>query len=618
MRSAGRTCFLLLIGCALSQAAENANLELPEIEGPKPWNDKPVLNDSSRFTFGVMTDNTGGHRPGIWLKGIKQLNLLRPEFVVSVGDLIEGYTTNIEEIEAQWKEFLADTDQIQMRFFFVPGNHDLSNPVLHKIWREKFGREWYSFNYQGVHFLCLSSEDPHETHMSDEQVDFVRADLKQNKDARWTFVFMHKPLWVNAERAIAAGNEDPTNWRKVEEMLKDRPHTVFAGHVHHYLQFDRNGTNYYQLGTTGGGSQLRGVPYGEFDHITWVTMEQDGPRVANVLLGGVLAPDAVTEQGIARFRRFLNQVIVRVIPVLGESDDSLVGGKIQIPIANQFDTPVRLSASIHHLPLKGLTLSPERIEYEAQPGDERTLVVEYSFASPIPIEQLASASLTATIQSVEKVPLTAEISVPITIDRQIPCPKRAKSVVIDGQLDEWKLDQRTAERPPMFGNTKDWNGKGDASIAFTLGYDDANLYVAARVKDDRVMPGKDRFYVRLDARPIEERIAKPEYDAGCYRIEATVPEQEGTLPISFTADGVGSIEEITSSAYQKTNDGYDVEIAIPIANLVSAQGADWKSFQLTTGLADVDGDDDSPTYMLWRGSMDVLERNTNFAHFKRD
>lgn len=603
----------ILVSAAEKPAPDQ--IRLPEIDGPKPWSEKPILNGPDRFQFAVMTDNTGGHRPGIWLDGIRHVNLLRPEFVVSVGDLIEGYTEDKSEIEAMWKEFLAGMESMQMRFFFVPGNHDLSNPVMHKVWKEKFGREWYSFDYHGVHFLCLSSEDPKQTHMSDEQVEWIEKDLAEHADARWTFAFMHKPLWVTAEQSMAAGNGDPTNWKKVEALLKDRPHTVFAGHVHHYVQYDRNGTNYYHLATTGGASQLRGVPYGEFDHVTWVTMEADGPRVAHVRLGGVLAPDIVTEPGIARFRKFLDRAQVRIVPVLGSAEDTLQTGKIRVTISNRFETPIRVSAVIQNLPLRGLLLNPERIDYQAAAGEERELVVDYSFQEPVPIDQLNSASLVATIQSVEDRPLSAETSIPIAIDRQIPLPKRTEAVVVDGKLDEWKLDQKSPKRPILFGDTKGWNGAGDASVAFTLGYDDENLYFAGRVTDDRVVPGRDRMYLRLDARPMDERLANPRYAKGCYRIE-TSPAAEGEPVATLTADDGGTAHPVSKIASRLVNKGYEIEMAIPLANIVDAQGDDWKDFQFTVGLADVD-EGSSTAYLLWRGSQGILERNTNFGTFVR-
>jgi hypothetical protein len=101
---------------------------------------------------------------------------------------------------------------------------------------------------------------------------------------RWTIVCVHRPLWSQANLA-------KNGWLDVEKALADRPYTVFAGHVHRFRKFVRQGRNYYQLATTGGGSKMRGLRYGEFDQIAWVTMKKDGPVIANVLLDGVYDAD---------------------------------------------------------------------------------------------------------------------------------------------------------------------------------------------------------------------------------------------------------------------------------------------------------------------------------------
>ncbi len=83
---------------------------LPNLKGPHPWSDKPVLDDPSRFHIAIMTDRTGGHRPGVWMQAVESINLLRPDFVMSVGDLIEGYTENEAQVQKEWKEFLGFID----------------------------------------------------------------------------------------------------------------------------------------------------------------------------------------------------------------------------------------------------------------------------------------------------------------------------------------------------------------------------------------------------------------------------------------------------------------------------------------------------------------------------
>jgi 3',5'-cyclic AMP phosphodiesterase CpdA len=264
-----------------------------------PWNHLRLNNGPGEFQFAIVSDRTGGHRPRVFSQAVARLNLLQPEFVMSVGDLIEGYTENPERLAGEWREFQGFVGQLEMPFFYVPGNHDISNPAMDKLWKEKFGRRYYYFVYKGVLFVVLNSEDPPGVgggNISEEQRAWLQRTLAENRDVRWTLVFLHKPLWT-------AANLERNGWLDVEKALAGRPYTVFCGHVHRYQKFVRNGQSYYQLATTGGGSKLRGTSYGEFDHIVWVTMKQDGPVLANIMLDGVLGenlqPPASDEPGVA-------------------------------------------------------------------------------------------------------------------------------------------------------------------------------------------------------------------------------------------------------------------------------------------------------------------------------
>ena len=60
---------------------------------------------------------------------------MRPEFVVSVGDLIEGYTDDPAVLDREWDEFEGFVGRLQMPFFYVPGNHDMSNAVMAEEWQ---------------------------------------------------------------------------------------------------------------------------------------------------------------------------------------------------------------------------------------------------------------------------------------------------------------------------------------------------------------------------------------------------------------------------------------------------------------------------------------------------
>ena len=62
------------------------------VEDLNPWSSLDLNNDPNNFQFAIVTDRTGGHRAGVFPDAIRKLNLLQPEFVISVGDLIEGGT----------------------------------------------------------------------------------------------------------------------------------------------------------------------------------------------------------------------------------------------------------------------------------------------------------------------------------------------------------------------------------------------------------------------------------------------------------------------------------------------------------------------------------------------
>jgi hypothetical protein len=293
---------MLATALALSRQTSQSGDMLIQVEDRNPWTHLRFNNDPAEFRFAIVSDRTGGHRARVFSQAVEQLNLLQPEFVLSVGDLIEGFTENADRLNTEWKEFQGYVSRLQMPFFYVPGNHDITNLVMQDLWKEKFGRSYYSFSYRGVLFLVLHSDDPPGKggHISEEQVEFVKKTLAAHSDSRWTMVYLHKPLWTYA-------NLEKNGWLEVEKGLGNRPYTVFAGHIHHYQKFVRNGRDYYQLATTGGDSKMRGVPYGEFDHLVWVTMKKSGPVLANLLLDGILPEDLrkpiTEEKGIPETNR---------------------------------------------------------------------------------------------------------------------------------------------------------------------------------------------------------------------------------------------------------------------------------------------------------------------------
>src|SRR5262245_56610627 len=59
-------------------------------EAKNPWTGLTPNISPDQFQIAVVSDRTGGHRRGVFSRAVQQVNLLQPEFVMSVGDLIEG------------------------------------------------------------------------------------------------------------------------------------------------------------------------------------------------------------------------------------------------------------------------------------------------------------------------------------------------------------------------------------------------------------------------------------------------------------------------------------------------------------------------------------------------
>jgi len=317
IRLAGCLLALSLFGvCAAGQpAGPDEPAFQHEITGQAvPWTRHPFDDEPDKYTFALFSDLTGGEREGIFNVAIAQLNLLRPEFIVNVGDLIEGGTTDNALLTTEWDSFDQRAGNARAPVFHTGGNHDLTNPDMWQVFEQRYGRRYYYFIYKNTLFLVLDTEDntaefqqeisgirdealrridkegwdvlPETEYgklverksgrVSAEQAAYFRDVIAQNPHVRWTFVLMHKPAW---ERP------DEENFSTVEAALAGRPYTVFYGHVHSYLYEQRHGRDYIRLATTGGVQSADKDM--AIDHVTLVTVSESGVDIANLRLSGI-------------------------------------------------------------------------------------------------------------------------------------------------------------------------------------------------------------------------------------------------------------------------------------------------------------------------------------------
>lgn len=266
-----------------------------------PWTHLEFTQGAGdNFNFAIVGDRTGRPDYGLFEKAIDQLNMLGPDFVMSVGDFIESFCVedqSREFIQGEWERFEKLLKACEPPFFHVVGNHDIPSPdadwlgvheTMTALWKEQFGPTYYAFIRKGVLFLCLHTMEIEGNGISDAQLQWALETLKANADVRWTFVFMHvPPVW----KTEAFG--------KLEAALYERNYTVFAGDLHQYTRYRRNGRNYYMLGMTGATTPEPAIPnrgpmFGEFQHLTWVSFRNGIPHVTLLPMDSIYEDDLVT------------------------------------------------------------------------------------------------------------------------------------------------------------------------------------------------------------------------------------------------------------------------------------------------------------------------------------
>jgi len=133
----------------------------------KPWTHESFDVDDDRFMFAIFSDLYGGEREGVFAVAMEQLQILRPELVLNVGDLIDGGTEDRDRLTREWNAFDAKVAGMNAPVFYIGGNHDLTNLTMRNFWEERYGARYYHFVYKDVLFLMLDSEDFDEQRMKE-------------------------------------------------------------------------------------------------------------------------------------------------------------------------------------------------------------------------------------------------------------------------------------------------------------------------------------------------------------------------------------------------------------------------------------------------------------------
>jgi hypothetical protein len=547
----------------------------------KPWTSLNFNNDSGNFHFVVAPDHTGAHRSGILQKGIDRINLMQPEFVVSIGDLIEGYTPDIKNIESQWAEFNNTIQQLKVPYFYVAGNHDYTNQVMANHWKEKYGADYYYFVYKNVLFLCLNSEDGatglKNPDFSDQQLAFVEKTLAENSKVDWTMVFMHQPLWLTTTAK---------NWQNAEKLLSTRKHSVFTGHTHQYALHTRNNSDYFVLSTMGGVNSLRGKKYGEFDHFLWVTMTPEGPVFANLMLDGIEDKSVQTAETLDRIESFNANPPVRFEPFyFNGSPDKLTSWNVGFNNSTKENHQYELTLTGG----KGFKFSQHSFSKKLAAGAKEEIVLPVQ----LDLQEKWTPFIANVTLKTEKYDWDTKIHVQPY--ERLFINETKNEVVIDGNLEEWGILRFFKQ-----------DSISTTGFRFDVRCDDKFLYLAVDVSDKDIQApsthanlNQDGAFVVFDPRPLTESAFNLRNPDGMglewlFMIASPTATDfelgfKEHMPPGITGKGL------------KTAKGYAVEYVIPQALMQRFQGTDWKNIRINIIVADLNtGDKGEPKRITWQ------------------
>lgn len=214
---------------------------------------------SRSFTFIHASDT---HLDSASLPRMRMLQALvdsiRPDLVIITGDLIRDALRVSDTVATfRYGMYLAEQAKISRPVWTAPGNHEIfgiervrshvsaDHPLYaRKMYRHYLGPDYYSFNYGGIHFVALNSEDIEDQsyygHIDSVQVEWLKRDLAFVSAATPVVTFNHIPFFTAAEMINGYDEESVAPTVISVGGRKDFRHTVSnAGQVLEILRGHR-------------------------------------------------------------------------------------------------------------------------------------------------------------------------------------------------------------------------------------------------------------------------------------------------------------------------------------------------------------------------------------------
>lgn len=248
-----------------------------------------VLAGGAQTRFAILGDRTGETQGSVYADVWKEVKAERPNFVLNVGDTIQGLDD--ATAEAEWQAVEGSVGEAWWKkLFLAPGNHDIWSDASQALF-EKHSRQarHYSFDRGPVHVTILDNSRGDQ--LSAAELEFLENDLAHTTQPV-KFVVSHRPSWLFPVMLHNA------NFPLHKLMKRYGVQCVIAGHVHQMMYGEMDGVKYVSMPSAGGhlrasgqyedgwffGHALVAVEGGKID---FVIRELGGRRVTGLAEWGV-------------------------------------------------------------------------------------------------------------------------------------------------------------------------------------------------------------------------------------------------------------------------------------------------------------------------------------------
>ncbi len=590
-------CGALASSCSVQRDTPKVSAEKREEVRPAPllggtgtapqWKGA-APSQAGAFRFVVLGDRTGGHIPGEWEAAVAEANLLKPDLVLCVGDLIEGYSTNVVALNRMWDEFDSLTAKLDAPFYMVAGNHDIGNEVMRREWLRRYGvdgRSYYSFDFRNCHFVVLDT--PTALFSPDfmaGQLEWLKSDLEAAAGAEHVFIFYHHPQPDGGEA-----------WVKLAGMLNAGRTTVFNGHWHALSYTVSAGIPVYVLSASAAGVGGGQRELGELRMLAHVAVDRGQPTVAVLPLHEVLPGDFIRREFVDAFK----------VAVQGGAPTSIPasGGVVSLSWSNRLAWPMSVRVEWTN---RAWRVTPPAAAVSLRPGEAVSLPFDVRPDGSGGGRAVASVTVTATNPAGREVSVTRSQPVALYESMDIPA---ISGIRVDGRADEWGVVRGLALAEPRYvwDGAASWKGAKDFSARFMAAHDTNRLYVCVQVTDDLVCTdaaetwNNDAVELYWDARPASAQNGL--HGPGTGQVIVPVPKQGVTPTLQWEMGGRPAPSNLVA-AVARCDGGYVCEMSVPLDELRGAPAVAGATINLEVQINDRD---------VERGAGTVSRMNTSGA-----